>query len=545
MQSRGVVARIGFAALTVMVSSLVGVPVASGAEPPAFCHPTWQRQDPNITTQGVLLSVSATSEKDVWALGNTQSDGSIIDHWDGTRWTKMDVPVAGAGECDPLRHLSEITAISPRNVWAVGYVCDGAGHRPWVLHYNGHAWDEVDVPTQGPDAHFLGVDADGPNDIWAVGHYNTMGGDHLSFTEHWDGVSWSIVPSPNPSASNNFLDGVLVLGPNDAWATGRAGSDHALTMHWDGTAWSSEPVESGELSAVDASSGSGVWAAGVSLRLGMAVSAHWNGASWNPVNTADLGTGVRSAFYGLRTDPLGTWGVGRINVGDVQQPLVEHVQGAGWAVIPSLAVDAPALFEGMTSVNGHIWAVGFEGPTLPLIEHLCQMQVLDGGFSASGSSSASVGLGSSAMWVLPTDDSAQHSVTDNSGMGLFDSGLMDPGSSSSYAFVAAGTYPIVDSSTGHTGSIPVAIKRAPASGHRSTEFKITWAVAAPTGFVFDVAIKRPGSSAYVSWKSGVRTMSAPFIPDRGVGTYWFKSRLRKVAAASQTTYSPPVGIKVT
>ncbi len=46
---------------------------------------------------------------------------------------------------------------------------------------------------------------------------------------------WNIVPSPNEPSANNFLLGVAALSPNDAWAVG------SHIEHWDGTSWSIVP----------------------------------------------------------------------------------------------------------------------------------------------------------------------------------------------------------------------------------------------------------------------------------------------------------------
>jgi len=60
--------------------------------------------------------------------------------------------------------------------------------------------------------------------------------------EHWDGTSWSVVPSPNPAAKND-LYAVSARASNDVWAageddTGVSGANQLLVEHWDGTTWS-------------------------------------------------------------------------------------------------------------------------------------------------------------------------------------------------------------------------------------------------------------------------------------------------------------------
>jgi hypothetical protein len=58
--------------------------------------------------------------------------------------------------------------------------------------------------------------------------------------DHWDGTSWSIVPSPNPNEKipihGNRLNGIAAISANDIWAVGT--NEHStLTEHWDGMSW--------------------------------------------------------------------------------------------------------------------------------------------------------------------------------------------------------------------------------------------------------------------------------------------------------------------
>ena len=46
---------------------------------------------------------------------------------------------------------------------------------------------------------------------------------------HWNGNTWSVVPSPDGGSA------VTALSANDAWVVGR------LTLHWNGTEWSVVP----------------------------------------------------------------------------------------------------------------------------------------------------------------------------------------------------------------------------------------------------------------------------------------------------------------
>ena len=132
-----------------------------------------------------------------------------------------------------------------------------------------------------------------------------------------------------------------------------------------------------------------------------------------------------------------------------------------------------------------------------------------------------------------------HSVTDRTAMQLFASPVQTAGSFP-FKFNAAGIYPYycVVHGTGMAGRVSVPMKAAPTVGTTGTSFTIIWAaVVPPTGYVFDVQIKRPGDSAFVAFRNGVRTTRASYVPNKGKGTYYFRARLREPAASAQSIWS--------
>src|SRR5436309_3023426 len=63
-------------------------------------------------------------------------------------------------------------------------------------------WNVVPSPNISRQNYLTGVAAVAPNDIWAVGYssLSPYGGTERTLIEHWDGTSWSIVPSPSPAS---------------------------------------------------------------------------------------------------------------------------------------------------------------------------------------------------------------------------------------------------------------------------------------------------------------------------------------------------------
>ena len=198
---------------------------------------------PHIPIQeNYLWSVSASSEDDVWAVGQS-FDGShtktLLEHWDGKKWKIFSNPNPGLG---PV--LQGVAAISSKNAWAVGGTIDQQTKITSALieHWNGKQWSVAQSPSIGSKGGSLNkVIAVASDDVWAVG-YTIHADIEKTLIEHWDGKQWSVVPSPSPSSIPAYLTGITAISANDIWAVGylipSQSSRKALIEHWNGKAWS-------------------------------------------------------------------------------------------------------------------------------------------------------------------------------------------------------------------------------------------------------------------------------------------------------------------
>src|SRR5207302_1665229 len=141
----------------------------------------------------------------------------------GTAWSL--VPSPNVGVHDNL--LEGVTAVATIGgslarmpVWAVGYYYRDDGLPSTLFErWDGKSWSVIPSPDGGPRENYLtSIAAGGPQDIWAVGVYNTAAGAYLTLTEHWNGQSWQVVPSPNLSPSYSGLTAVAVVDSNQVWA---------------------------------------------------------------------------------------------------------------------------------------------------------------------------------------------------------------------------------------------------------------------------------------------------------------------------------------
>ena len=192
---------------------------------------------------GQFTSVSATSPADVWAVGFTGGDASnskgqqtLIEHWNGTAWTRVPSPNPAAGQ----NFLKGVAATSPASAWAVGNTSLSSHQNAVILHWNGMSWTQVPSNSGAADAELQSVATASGHDAWAVGMTNpsTCSPRCGTMILHWNGTAWSRVPSPNPPARYlNTLVGVVAIGRHDAWAVGTTDFDNTLITHWNGKTW--------------------------------------------------------------------------------------------------------------------------------------------------------------------------------------------------------------------------------------------------------------------------------------------------------------------
>ena len=140
-----------------------------------------------------------------------------------------------------------------------------------------------------------------------------------------------------------------------------------------------------------------------------------------------------------------------------------------------------------------------------------------------------------------------HTVTDASGMGLFDSGPKAVGSLAGVTIPGAGSYAYrCTIITSMTGTLKANMTASPTSGKTATVFTLSWAGSGPpNGFGFDVQVKRPGSSTWVSLRNDTLTPSATWTPTNGTGTYQFRTRLQRLGATAASGWSAALSVSVT
>jgi hypothetical protein len=242
-------------------------------------------------------------------------------------------------------------------------VCIGSLYRPeaadatcgWLSTPSGDASGNWNILS--------GVSAISATDAWAAGAYYKFGQER-TLTEHWDGTSWTVIPSANPSAHKNYrLQSVAAVSSSDVWAVGAGSQSGPLIEHWNGQSWAiaASTRMVGGLAAVAAISTTDVWAVGYSSGVPQTLIEHWNGAIWSIVPSPNASPYANSLLRVAAVSDQDVWAVGWYNDGTENRTLVEHWNGTQWAIVNSPnAGPYASYFEGVAAIGpSDIWATGF------------------------------------------------------------------------------------------------------------------------------------------------------------------------------------------
>jgi hypothetical protein len=267
-----------------------------------------------------LRDVACTSADSCWAVGDVSEGSAAGDvqlnqalHWNGKRWSLSKTPNPGGTMLNDESSIASIRCASVSDCWAVGQYGTQSGSDVLfneVLHWTGKKWSTVSVPSPGGTSPLdistlRSVSCTAPSSCKAAGSYgsNAAGGVRLNEVLRWNGMKWSLSPTPNPDGTtagdSQNLGGVSCLTPKSCWAVGQYGSqaqpDGTLNeaLFWNGKKWTQVTTPNpGGIGMHDVSqfddircvTAADCWAVGNLVSGGGAfrdMILHWNGAKWS------------------------------------------------------------------------------------------------------------------------------------------------------------------------------------------------------------------------------------------------------------------------
>ena len=208
---------------------------------------------------------------------------------------------------------------------------------------NGSSWSVASSQNPSRDDVLDGVSCTGAMSCIAVGDaWNTGKASYATLVESWNGTSWSVVPSPDPSTSSE-LSGVSCTSPSFCVAVGSDdGHGATLVETWDGANWTVTPslnvapstgVQLGRVSCTSSSSCVAVGYYDDASTLEQTLIESWDGTSWTVIPSPNVGTinylDAVSCINAMFCITVGASGL------SAPETLIETWDGTNWTVTPS------------------------------------------------------------------------------------------------------------------------------------------------------------------------------------------------------------------
>jgi hypothetical protein len=258
----------------------------------------------------------------------------------------------------PRARLTAVAAVSPSDVWVVGWTGTEDHPRGVIGRWDGVRLRLTPLPRGESLSSIAAVSA---SDVWAVGD-ETVRGDLRSLAQHWNGRHWHRLSRFNGVAS---LSDIAMQSRTSGWAVGGTTDTRPIVLRWNGRFWRKQVLvdrpHEGWLSAVAAATPRNVWAVGqqgggINTQDGLAL--HWRGRRWRSVpapnrDDSDLGFEATDEFDDVAA-------VSRSEAWAIHSALVrtdiDHWNGRRWRIVR--VFPSAITLQGVIAFHDEAWALG-------------------------------------------------------------------------------------------------------------------------------------------------------------------------------------------
>ena len=316
--------------------------------------------NPSGALGSVLAGVSCTSAHACTAVGqylnSSGVDLTLAEKWNGTSWSIETTPNP-TGAHGSL--LDGVSCSSATKCTAVGGYDDSSGNAVQLAETSkGSTWsiDTSAIPSGATQSAFNAVACTSANACTAAGDSENNAGVVITLAEQWNGISWSVQATPNVAGSpQSFFYGVSCSSAGACTAVGAfadsSGTGALLAEKWNGASWSIEatPEPTGALAAIfygvactSAGTCTGVGAynsSGVVLTL----AEEWSGTAWSAQATPNPSGAQESVLSGVACTSAGPCtAVGQsVNKKGAEVTLAEALNDGSWSIETTKNVPGP------------------------------------------------------------------------------------------------------------------------------------------------------------------------------------------------------------
>jgi hypothetical protein len=263
-----------------MMAAALGLAAAAGVLAPGTAQASssaWA-QAYQVNASGSFEQIVANADHDIWAVGNTYTAAGktvyqpFVRHFNGKSWQVIAIPDSSGSTAE------WVSASSPSNVW-VGALKDSSTSTSVIYRWNGRSWAKIPLPAMTSLENVVVLS---PDNVWATGDSGTVAYDIF----HWNGSKWQYYL---PNVTNFIPQGLSASAANNVWVSGfeYSGRNQVVAAYrWDGTGWHAvsmpHPVFNNGGPNVSAFSSSNVWIGWYDNTSTHAL--YWNGLEWRSVS---------------------------------------------------------------------------------------------------------------------------------------------------------------------------------------------------------------------------------------------------------------------
>jgi hypothetical protein len=303
---------------------------------------------PNPAANGSdLVGVSCASATSCTAVGYYfgVTPSTLAEYWNGSTWAIQATPTPASGGA-----LHGVSCTSATSCTAVGQADMSTGGFATLAEYwNGTVWavQATPNPPGSTDSYLLGVSCASATSCTAVGQYSNGSGP-VTLAEYWNGTVWAVQATPNPAGSTDSyqLNGVSCASATSCTAVGQGANDNTdipepLAEYWNGSTWAIQPTpnpspaDGSSLEGVSCTSATSCTAAGgysPSFSTGATLAEYWNGSTWTVQTTPNPAAG--GALEAISCPSSHSCTATGSNL-DGNRLLAEHWNGSTWAIQPT------------------------------------------------------------------------------------------------------------------------------------------------------------------------------------------------------------------
>jgi len=156
---------------------------------------------------------------------------TLAERWNGTEWTIQSTPNPTGSTVSALQSMS---CTSSTACTATGYANSSGGYVTLAERWNGTSWavQTTPNPSGAKNSYLRSVSCASSTVCTAAGEYVNSSGTTVSLAERWNGTEWTIQTTPSPSgAKESNLQAASCISSGACTSVGAYTNSQGVTVN--------------------------------------------------------------------------------------------------------------------------------------------------------------------------------------------------------------------------------------------------------------------------------------------------------------------------